>query len=117
VSEALLADVLSSDIGPSYRSDYSIVKLSVKKEDIKRDRQFWKFNYSLLRDKYYVEEIKTVVENVKKEYALPVYNMDNINSILNDDLQLQISDQLFFEMLLLKIREKSISYSSYKKKQ
>ena len=87
-----------------YRSDHSVVELSLKKETLQRDRPFWKFNNSLLRDKTYVEQIKDLISNLKKEYAMPVYNHENINCIPSDDIVFQISDQLFFEMVLLKIR-------------
>lgn len=116
VSENLISEVVGTEVGPSYRSDHSIVQLFLKKEVLKRDKQYWKFNNSLLKDKSFVTEIKTVIYNLKKEYALPVYNFDNIDNISDNDLQFTISDQLFFEMLLLKIREKTISYSCYKKK-
>lgn len=83
---------------------------------MKRDRQFWKFNNSLLKDSAYVDEIKNVILNVKREYAALAYKFENIDCVSNENLALLISDQLFFEMLLLKSREKTISYSSYKKK-
>ena len=47
---------------------------------------------------------------------IPVYNIDNINSISNEHFQFVINDQLFLETLLMNIRGKTISYSSYKKK-
>lgn len=47
---------------------------------------------------------------------LPVYNIDYISENENG-IQLTISDQLFLEVLLMEIRGKTISYSSYKKKQ
>ena len=40
----------------------------------------------------------------------------NINNINNLDLKLNINDQLFLEVLLMQIRGKTISFSSYKKK-
>ena len=47
---------------------------------------------------------------------LPIYNLEYI--IENEqNLEFQISDQLFLETLLMEIRGKTISYSSYKKKQ
>ena len=46
-----------------------------------------------------------------------VYNRDNINNIQNSEIQFIINDQLFLEALFLEIRAKTISYSSYKKKQ
>ena len=68
----------------------------------------------------YVEQVKKVILETKKEYSLPVYDFefDNIDKIPHENLQFQISDQLFFEMLLLKIRGKTISYgyAIYKKK-
>ena len=37
-------------------------------------------------------------------------------NVPNEELKLTISDQLFFEMLLLEIRGKTISYASFNKK-
>ena len=42
---------------------------------------------------------------------------DNIDNIKNEDLHLTINDQLFFEVLLMEIRGKTISYSTFKKKE
>ena len=42
--------------------------------------------------------------------------MDQINNIPDDQIQFVINDQLFLETLLMELREKSISFSSYKKK-
>ena len=116
ISDCLMPDVMWCEIGKSYRSDHSLVTLSFKQDSWKKDRQYWKFNNSLLKDTVYIKEIKNVILNVKKDYALPVYDHDNIDRMLDTELSLLISDQLFFEMLLLKIREKTISYSSFKKK-
>ena len=54
---------------------------------------------------------------VKCQYALPVYNLDNLNNIPDNELQFTINDQLFLDTLLMELRGKSISYSSHKKKQ
>ena len=43
--------------------------------------------------------------------------MENIKNIPDNEIQFLISDQLFLETLLMELRGKSISYSSYKKKQ
>ena len=45
-----------------------------------------------------------------------MYNRDKIPSIENENLSFIISDQLFLGILLMEIRGKSISYSTYKKK-
>ena len=96
ISDQLLSEISGTSIGESYRSDHSVIDLTLKKQANKRDRQFWKFNNSLLKDKHYIEKIKDVILELKKDYALPVYNFDNINEIPNDMLQFSISDQLFF---------------------
>ena len=44
------------------------------------------------------------------------YNLDQINNIPDDQIQFVINDQLFLETLLMELRGKSISFSSYKKK-
>ena len=116
ISEELIPEVNNLRIEHSYRSDHSPVSLFLKQEQVKKDRPFWKFNNSLLKDKDYIEKIKHIIFELKKEYMLPVYNLDNIENIPNEEIQFQISDQLFFEMLLLKIRGKTISYASHKKK-
>ena len=113
VSADLMADINGAKIDINYRSDHSLVLLSMKKEGIKRDKPFWKFNNSLLGDGKYVLEVKKIITAVKKQYALRIYNHDGIDDIPNEPIELDVSDQLFFEMLLLEIRGKTISYASY----
>ena len=50
------------------------------------------------------------------QYALPVYNFENISSVCNANIEFQINDQLFLETRLMEIRGSTISYSSHKKK-
>ena len=80
-----------------------------------KGQTIWKFNNSLLKDNAYISEIKNVILDVKRDYAVHVYNHENIGCVPDGNLELFISDQQFFEMLLLKIREKTIYYSSLKK--
>ena len=54
---------------------------------------------------------------MKKQYGALVYDTENIKDVDNESLCLTINDQLFFEVLLMEIRGKSISYSSYKKRE
>ena len=116
ISEELFSLVKDVTIGPGYRSDHCPVTLVLKTGDLKRDRPFWKFNNSLLRDKNYVMEIQKLISDVKKQYAVPVYDMNNLDNIIHENLFFQINDQLFFETLLFEIRGKTISYASDKKK-
>ena len=61
--------------------------------------------------------MKQVILDLKKQYAAPVYDKENIHLICDEDLTLMIDDQLFFEMILLEIRGKYISHATYKKKE
>ena len=116
ISESLQMDIEDCTIGMGYRSDHSLVNISIRTEQFKRDRPYWKFNNSLLKDKEYIDEIKKVILNIKSQYAASPYNTENIQNIPNEFISFVITDQLFFETLLFEIRGKSISYASFKKK-
>ena len=84
----------------------------------KKGKPLWKHNNSLLYNKDYLKIINDKIEDIKKkQYALPVYDIENIQNIPDQQIQFIINDQLFLETLLMEIRGKSISYSSYKTKQ
>ena len=116
ISSDLLGEIKSATIRPGYRTDHSLVTITIKKKEFKRDRTFWKFNNSLLKDSEYVRIIKELIEKIKSQYSVLIYAQDEIPNIPANEIQLNISDQLFFETLLMEIRGKTISYSSYKKK-
>ena len=117
ISESLLPLINGTNIVSGYRSDHCIVTLLLKKEKSKgRTRSYWKFNNSLLYDTHYVDLIKQCILNVKKQYAVLLYNSDTIDNISNEEIQFVINDQLFLETLLLEIRGKTISFASHKKK-
>ena len=92
-----------------------ILKLSFIQ--FKKGKPLWKHNNSLLYDKDYLKIINDKIEDIKKQYALPVYDIENIQNIPDQQIQFIINDQLFLETLLMELRGKSISYSSFKKKQ
>ena len=71
-----MLDVNGVKINPSYRSDHSLVYLELKTEGRKYGKQYWKFNDSLLKDKTYISMIKQLFLDVKKRYAVQVYNLD-----------------------------------------
>ena len=52
-----------------------------------------------------------------KKYALPVYNIYEIDNIPNTEIQFNINDKLFLDVLLMELRGQSISYASFKNKQ
>ena len=118
MSENLMLNTVDVAIKPGYRSDHSIITIDLKESSEKeKTSTFWKFNNSLLRDMNYVTTVKTCILDIKKQYSSLVYSHENLVNIPNEELDLQISDQLFFEMLLLEIRGKSISYATHKNKE
>lgn len=117
MSEDLTTEVNSCKIEVGYRSDHSLVTLALKKEVAKRDRPFWKFNNALLKNPEYIETIKKLISEIKKQYAALVYNSENITVIPNEEICFTIHDQLFFETLLMEIRGKTISFATHVKRQ
>ena len=118
VSENLLQNNASAEIEPGYRTDHAIITLEISLSDTNlRTRTYWKFNNSLLKDNKYIEETKKLIYKVKSQYCALVYNIEELDNIDPDTLELQINDALFFDTLLMEIRGKTISYSSYKKKE
>ena len=118
VSENLLQKKASAEIEPGYRTDHAIITLEISLSDTNlRTRTYWKFNNSLLKDNKYIEETKKLIYKVKSQYCALVYNIEELDNIDPDTLELQINDALFFDTLLMEIRGKTISYSSYKKKE
>ena len=112
ISEDLQTEINNCTIDIKYKSDHSIITISLKKEGFKHGKSYWKFNNSLLKNEGYIKEIKEVIAQVKKDYCIPIYNLENINNINNEDLVLTIRYQLFLDLLLMKIRLKTISFSS-----
>ena len=56
------------------------------------------------------------ISNIKKQYAATPYDFNSIDNIQNEHLQFTINPQLFFEILLLEIRSRTISFSTALKK-
>ena len=117
ISDSLVSLVNFVDILPGYRSDHSIICLYINTNQMNNTKKtYWKFNNSLLKDKPFIEKTKKIILDTIKQYALPVYNLENIETINNQDIIFSIDDQLFYDTLLMEIRGSTISYASYKKK-
>ena len=79
-------------------------------------KTFWKVNNSSLKDYAYVKEINEEIKNVIEEYAVMLYDRNEMHNIPISDIQFTISDQLFLDVLLMKIRSKTIGYATMKKR-
>ena len=76
-----------------------MITLSLSLHSNPRGNGFWKLNTSLLSETCYLDKIKATIENTVSEYE----NDETVNPIL------------LWEMVKLKVREKSISYAASKK--
>ena len=100
----------------SFMSDHSIISTNLQINEFQYSSGLWKHNNALLTELDYIDTINTKIEEIKKQYALPVYDRNHLKEIPNSEIQFTINDQLFLETLLMEIRGKSISYGSFKKK-
>lgn len=116
VSENFNQYVHDVQIQNSYRSDHSPIVLEIKLNDFKIGKGLWKFNNSLLYDADYVKIVKELINRCKEQYGSLAYSRESIKDIDPSFIHFTINDQLFLETLLMEIRGKTISYSSYKKK-
>lgn len=117
ISECFLTDVNETKILSGYKTDHSLVLLRLDVGKFQKGTSYWKFNNSLLRDVKYVEYIKKGIENIKLLYAVENQSLvSNINTLPLQDIKFSIEDSLFFDVLLMEIRGKTIAYASHKKK-
>ena len=94
------------------KPDHSLILLKLNFGKFQKGRSYWK-----LKDNSYVMEIKKVIELTKFLYANEnQMNYSDIAEVSLNEIQFIYEDGLFFDVLLMEIRGKTISYSSYKKK-
>jgi hypothetical protein len=74
----------TTTIKPGYRSDHSIVELSLNLSKKKKGPGLWKFNNSCLNDNAYANEIQNVLQiqllNTLRE--IPLEQMNKIRNIV-----------------------------------
>ena len=116
ISESLVPSIQVVDHENSYRSDHTPVVLTLKLTEFKHGKGFWKFNNSLLKDREYVNLVKSQIKETKMQYAALVYQLEIMNELNNAEIEFRVPDYLFLDTLLMNIRGKTISYSTYKKK-
>lgn len=111
VSEDIFSLMKNTKIIPGYKTDHSAIVMTFAASLVKRGRGFWKFNSQLLRDPEYVALVKECVSDTVSEY----YLADDITNLF--EVKFSCNDQLFFEILKMKIRSLSITHSIAKNKQ
>ena len=66
VSDTILHSITDSNILPGYRTDHSIIYITLKFNEFQRGRGLWKFNNDLLKDQAYIETVKKMYTPCKK---------------------------------------------------
>ena len=90
-----------SDIYPGCKCDHSMITLTFSVHSNPRGPGPWKLNTSFLAEINYVNQIKATIQETREEHR-------------EDD---SVSPSLLWEMIKLKVREKSLSYLKTRKKQ
>ncbi|CAH3020822.1 unnamed protein product, partial [Porites evermanni] len=93
-SQSFLGSITSANILPGFKTDHSMITLNISLHSNPRGPGFWKLNTSLLADKDYIDLIRLTIQETENEYA-------------NDK---SINPALLWDMIKLKIREKSLSF-------
>ena len=83
---------------PGYKTDHSLITVELVLNQDQRGMGFWKLNTSHLKESNYNNEIKSSLEQTKAEW------------------QGIMSPTLYWEMIKMRVREKSMKYASARKK-
>ncbi|KAK3105615.1 hypothetical protein FSP39_001875 [Pinctada imbricata] len=115
LSDELLTVLDASNISHGYRSDHSMIDMTIKFGKQVKGKGFWRFNNSLLKERDFSNLIKNEIKRTKQQYCVLSEN-ESIESVEDKDVKFSISDDLFFDTLLMNLRGVTISYASYRKK-
>ena len=116
ILERLFTSVEEAKILPGYKTDHSLILLKFDFKKFKKGNSYWKFNNSLLKDEIFVNEVKDTIKTTTCFYANNIFENYSDSYTQIDNSAFSIDDALFFDVLLMEIRGKIISYSTYKKK-
>ena len=112
VNSTLLDHIDTSIILPGYRSDHSFLQMNIFLTKFVRGKGVWKLNTSLLQNMDYVNTINSIIDAEKRLYVIPIYSLDYLKIIEDSEIKFTISDSLFLETLLSRIRGETIKFSS-----
>ena len=100
MSQSALSNVKDTDISTGYKTDHSLITIKIAHHSNIRGAGFWKLiTSSFLKGTEYINQIRETIEQVKLEYQEDKY----------------VNPALMWEMIKLKIREKSIRYAKSKR--
>ena len=92
-SDTLVPFITQASIVSGYRTDHSMVTMTLQLNEEQKGTGFFKFNCSLLRDDEYIKRVKSVIKETICRYVVPLYEKDFIADN-QETLQYTISDSL-----------------------
>ena len=111
-SDHLLNRITDVNIIPGYRTDHCAITLTIKTQQEARGNGLWMFNVSHLNNEEYIQQIQSRIQDTLKQYAVPVYTENTYTNYKNyNDIQLTISECLFYETLIMMLRGESVKFS------
>ena len=81
ISSEMLSVVHNVDILPGYRTDHSLISLTLNLNKINRGPSYWKFNNCLLKIEGFVSQIKKTIKNTVLLYARNTIEFDRLRNI------------------------------------
>ena len=115
-SDTMTDIVKTCDIGVAYRSDHSMIELELFVNKFTVGKGTWKFNNSLLKNRDYLNLINNAIDDEVLKYAVPIYTIPFLTQT-SPNITFTIDDDLFLEMIFLRIRGDTIKFASSLKKQ
>ena len=102
-----MADLIKEcDIKAGYRSSHSITTIDVLLNNFFQGKGTWKFNNSLLLNPGYLNMVTMLIKLEVTQYAVLVYSTGYIGNS-PDNISLTVNDEIFLEVLLLRIWRKT----------
>ena len=77
-SDLLYSSIINSNIQCGYRTEHSLINLNFNFSDNEKQSTYCKFNNYLFHNKAYITIVNIFISDVKKQYAVLVYNLDEI---------------------------------------
>ena len=99
ISSSLSTDALEADILPGFKTDHSLITLSLGTKTNPRGPGFWKLNSHFLKDLEYINLIKETINKVSNDYK----EDESVDAIL------------LWDVLKMQIRASSIKYAKQQK--
>ena len=99
ISSSLSTDALEADILPGFKTDHSLITLSLGTKTNPRGPGFWKLNSHFLKDLEYINLIKETINKVSNDYK----EDESVDAIL------------LWDVMKMQIRASSIKYAKQQK--